>query len=277
MHVLGTPPALVLSQDQTLHRIRPSTPEGADKNKTIGADSLSSLLTIHPSQAEARMERSGNHTSSFAVIQLSKTRLLGQRPPFYVRELRLSTRNPFSRPARTRRRRGGCAPCTPVPRGLRYPSTASAARQHACTTFFRGAVPWPGSPPGSDATGPGGASWRGAEERRRKPPRQHNGLAVGRQTTWIRGPRSAHGTRGTAKPAPPCLVGARRGSLRRIRRDPPEPQMPGRISQETGIARQGPLARETQKERGPLARETQKERGPLARAPSGVQVRSVED
>jgi len=95
-------------------------------------------LTFHPNQAEARMERSGNHTSSFAVIQLSKTRLLGQRPPFYVRELRLSTRNPFSRPARTRRRRGGCAPCTPVPRGLRYPSTASAARQHACTTIFRG-------------------------------------------------------------------------------------------------------------------------------------------
>jgi len=93
-------------------------------------------LTFHPNQAEARMERSGNHTSSFAVIQLSKTKLLGQRPPFYVRELWLSTRNPFSRPARTRRRRGGCSPCTPVPRGPGHPSTGIAPRQHGRVTNF---------------------------------------------------------------------------------------------------------------------------------------------
>jgi len=75
------------------------------------------------------------------------------------------------------------------------------------------------------------------------------------------GPQERPRHTGHRETGPPCLVGARRGSLRRTRRDPPEPQMPGRISQETGIARQGPLARETQQDGASLRRKHNKKYG----------------
>jgi len=93
-------------------------------------------LTFHPNQAETRMERSGNHTSSFAVIQLSKTRLPRSTATSLLQRPSAVNPQPFFSTCTHSAPAGRLLPSHPVPRGPGHPSTPVIPRQHVDSGNF---------------------------------------------------------------------------------------------------------------------------------------------
>ena len=128
MHVLGTPPALVLSQDQTLHR-KLSVGTGPTKH----LEESRTALFVYDESISGRPGRLGMLraiTQALSPLSSCQRPDLVGRSPYHLRGGGVNPGNPSSPSASPLLGGPAALPGAPVPRGEVNPSTGPAPCQH---------------------------------------------------------------------------------------------------------------------------------------------------